>query len=349
MRIALVCPYSLDVPGGVGTHVLGEASWLAGQGHEVIVIAPGRPAGTIPGAGLAVHRLGGAVPFTFNGSVAHLAVLPGQARRARRALAGADVVHVHEPLTPGIAFAAARAASSLVVTHHASFTPPPVVATWLRRRSAALGNRTSIAVSPSAARTASIVTGIAPEVIPNAIQIPAGELGDRHRTPGQVLFLGRARDKRKGFASFCSIAQDLGSGFTTVAAGPGTQRAPQPVRGLGEITAAQRSELLTTSDILVAPNLGGESFGLVLAEAMAAGCGVVASDIPGFRQTLATAHDGCAQLFEPGDVLHASARIRSMSVRGVDRRAARQHAGQWSWDVVGPRLLEVLQHAGTGT
>ena len=105
LNVAMVCPYSLDQPGGVATHVLGLAAWLRGRGHRVVVVAPG-----LGPSSDEVHLLGRAMSLPFNGSVAHLGVLPDQAVKARAALDGADLVHVHEPLTPGVAYAAARAA-----------------------------------------------------------------------------------------------------------------------------------------------------------------------------------------------------------------------------------------------
>ncbi|MFD0867391.1 glycosyltransferase, partial [Tessaracoccus lubricantis] len=165
--IALVCPYSLDRPGGVATHVLGLASWLRDRGHDAFVVAPGTG---VPGDG--TQLVGPAVGVPFNGSVAQLAVLPAQARRTLTAIADADVVHVHEPLTPGIAFAAARAARGrLVVTHHAHFRPGLFTAP-LRLRASLLPLRTSIAVSEAACRTAVAVTGLVPAVIPNAVAVP---------------------------------------------------------------------------------------------------------------------------------------------------------------------------------
>ena len=118
MKIGIVCPYSFDQPGGVGTHVRGLAHWLRSQGHGVLVVAPGTGASK-PGEML----VGDSVPMQFNGSTAHLALAPAQVRRAIAALREADVVHVHEPLTPGLGFAAARASRPLVVTHHAQFAP----------------------------------------------------------------------------------------------------------------------------------------------------------------------------------------------------------------------------------
>ena len=169
MRIALVTPYSLDVPGGVGTHVLGLARWLRDQGHDAFVVAPGE---RVVDAGVPVRLLGRATPLPFNGSTARLALSLSQARAARAAVATADVVHVHEPLTPGAAFAAARGGRPLVVTHHAAFAVG-ALGPVLRARAALLPrDRVSLAVSEAAAATARAATGVTPEVVPNAIELP---------------------------------------------------------------------------------------------------------------------------------------------------------------------------------
>lgn len=349
MRVAVVCPYSLDVPGGVGTHALGEAGWLARQGIDVTLIAPGtRPVEASDA--VRVELVGRAVPLPFNGSIARLAVAPAQARHARRLAAEADAVHVHEPLTPGIAHAVATRAANLVVTHHASFDVPPVLGAVLRRRARSLGPRRSLAVSEAARTTARAVTDQHVQVVPNAITMPPSPGtpdGWRGGRRPRVAFLGRADDLRKGFPDFMAIAADLADQADCVAVGPGTGEAPAPVSGHGVLSDAERLEFLQHCDVLVAPNRMGESFGLVLAEGLAAGCAVAASDLPGFNETIADAVGaGLAATFPAGDVPRAAAAVRSLLARGVDPAAAHDHARRWSWDHVGPSLLAALRLAG---
>lgn len=340
LSVALVCPYSLDVPGGVGTHVLGLARWLAGRGHAPIVIAPG----TAPAAGVegvTVELLGSSTPLRFNGSVANLALSPAQSRRAVALAAAADVVHVHEPLTPGIAFAAARAARALVVTHHASYRPHGPLRGALRLRAAGLGSRVSIAVSEAAAGTARAVTGVAPTVVPNAITLPpppAPRTGWRGGSRARVGFLGRLDEPRKGFGVFRDLARRCAAGgfeAEFVAAGPGAAEAG-PVRRVGGLSDTERSEFLAGLDVLVAPNLRGESFGLVIVEALAAGADVVVSDLPGFTDVLARADVGAT--FETGSAAAAERVLRDRLRRPLDPLAAHAAASQWGWERVGPML-----------
>lgn len=348
MHVAIVCPYSLDVPGGVGTHALGEAGWLAGQGLEVTLIAPGTRPVPVP-AGVRLELVGRALPLRFNGSTARLAVTPVQAREARGLAERADVVHVHEPLTPGIAHAVAVQATSLVVTHHASFGVPLPLAALLRLRARRLGPRHSLAVSDAARATARAATGRVPRLLPNAITMPPPPRspdGWRGGALPQVAFLGRADDPRKGFSDFVAIAARLGEAARCVAVGPGTRPAPAPVEGHGVLSDAQRLQVLHHTDVLVAPNRMGESFGMVLAEGLAAGCAVVATDLPGFRETLADAvAEKLAATFPVADVERAADAVRSLLDHGTDPREAHQHARRWSWEQVGPVLLTMLRDA----
>ncbi|GAB3821625.1 glycosyltransferase family 4 protein [Tessaracoccus terricola] len=341
LRIALVCPYSLDVPGGVGTHVLGLARWLARQGHAPTVIAPGaRDVEAAPGVRL--ELLGPTVGLRFNGSVANLALRPAQARRAVALARDAELVHVHEPLTPGVAFAAARAAGALVVTHHASYRIARPVAAALRIRAGRLGPRESLAVSAEAARTALAVTGVEPRVVPNALTLPpvpparAGWLGGARPRVG---FLGRTDEPRKGFAVFTRLARDAraaGIEAEFVAAGPGRAE-PGPVDRLGSLDEQERARYLAGLDVLVAPNTTGESFGMVLVEALAAGCDVVASDLPAFTDLLAEA--GVGATFATGSATAALAALRTRLARPVDPVRAHLAASRWSWERVGPEVV----------
>ena len=378
MRVALVTPYSLDVPGGVGTHVLGLARWLRDQGHDPFVVAPGERA---VDAGVPVRLLGRATPFSFNGSTARLAVSPHQARAARAAVATADVVHVHEPLTPGAAFAAARSGRPLVVTHHAAFQVG-ALGPVLRARAALLPrDRVSLAVSEAAAATARAATGVTPEVVPNAIELPdlstrAASLRSSRVAQGaegapsasasrlaqgaegapsasalraaqgaglsrpMVLFLGRD-EPRKGFPVFAALARS-GVDAEFVAVGPTT---PTPdVSVLGAVSDAERTRLLSAATVLVAPNLAGESFGLVLVEALVHGAAVLASDLPAFRAVVDD--PAVVRFFPPGDAAAGSAALRSLLAAPPDPTQARTAAAPYGWDVVGPRLLDAYARAG---
>lgn len=333
MRIALVCPYSLDTPGGVARHVTGLAGWLREQGQRALVIAPGtgRPA---PDTLL----LGRATPLAFNGSVAQLALSPAQTRRAVAALAGADIVHVHEPLTPGLAYATARAGRGrLVVTHHAHFEPGRF-APVLRVRASALPRRTSVAVSNAAAATARAVTGVEPLIIPNAIAMP-DPVSVAARRRMQVAFVGRLDEPRKGYSTFCALADEFPE-VDFVAAGPGRTGHPR-IKELGQVSDATLSEVLAASAVLVAPNLYGESFGMVLVEALAHGCSVVASSLPAFRDVVDD--DRLVTWFDPHDTPGAIAALRMALSKPPVRGLARETARAFTWDVVGPQVLAAYE------
>ncbi|MDF1488479.1 glycosyltransferase family 4 protein [Tessaracoccus caeni] len=339
MRIALVCPYNLDTPGGVATHVLGLARWLDGQGHRATVIAPG----TSAPSDIDVHLLGPTVDFRFNGSTAQLAISHRQRRAAADAVRDADVVHVHEPLTPGAAYAAARAARRLVVTHHASFPVPGLVRPLLRRRARVLGPRHSLAVSAAAARTAREATGLEPAVLPNAVWLPAAAEKPRAGRP-RVVFVGRRDDARKGYATFSALARS-GIDAEFIAIGPGGDPGPG-VRTLGVIDDDHLAEELGAAQVVVAPNLGGESFGMVLVEALAAGCALVASDLEAFRQVVGD--EPVAHWFPPGDPGAAVSALRRALEQPIDPQRARAVAERFSWDVVGPRVLDAYLAARRG-
>ncbi|WP_297742025.1 glycosyltransferase family 4 protein [uncultured Tessaracoccus sp.] len=335
MKIGIVCPYSFDQPGGVGTHVRGLAHWLRKQGHEVLVVAPGTGSPE-PGEVL----VGDSVPLRFNGSTAHLALTRAQARRAISVLREADVVHVHEPLTPGLAFAVARNCRPLVVTHHAKFAPGPL-ASVLRMRSAMIGPRVSIAVSDGAAATALAATGNRPEVIPNGIILP-----DETRKPSPslpvVLCIGRRDDARKGYRVFEAMAERMSHEARFVTLGPGRMSSPH-VAEYGTVTEVERDAWLHEASVLVAPNTFGESFGVILVEALSHGCGVVASDLPTFR---AVADDPrCTSWFPPGDVEAAVAALRQRLAMGSDASTARTLAARYTWERIGPRVVAAYEQA----
>lgn len=337
MTLALVVPYSLDQPGGVATHALGLARWLRREGHDATVIAPGTGNADI---GVPVIRLGGSVALPFNGSVAHLALGPRQARRVADAVRGFDVVHVHEPLTPGIGYAAARHAKSLVVTHHAAFAPSPLVAAALRRRAASLPRHVTLAVSDAAATLVSTITGAAPEVVPNAIAMPPAPAARPSGRP-VVAFLGRLGEPRKGYDTFVDIAGRVADA-DFVAIGPGG-RGAHGVQELGALSDAAVADWLSATSVLVAPNRFGESFGMVLIEALSHGAAVVASDLPAFRAV--ADRDDVAAFFPIGDAVTAATLVAQRLACPVDPAVAWGSVARFGWDLVGPRIVAAYRRA----
>lgn len=350
MHVALLCPYSMDAPGGVATHVLGLAAWLADQGHRASIIAPGTTPPVVR-EGIEVHLVGASRDFRFNGSVAQLALGRRARSNARRVASTADVVHVHEPLTPGIAFAVARSSRNLVTTHHASFAPGRVASRLLRLRAAAIHPLSSIAVSPEARRTAVSATGFDPEIIGNGVLLPPAppsRTGWRGGARPRIGFLGRLDEPRKGFAIFREVAQrapSMGLDAEFVALGPG-RVSPGPVRLLGAVSDSHRTGALQSVDVLIAPNLFGESFGLILVEALAAGCDVLASDLPGFVDVLVQA--GTGRTFPVGNVGAALGVLRDMLAEPSDPAVLHGSARPWSWELLGPRVHahHVAAHRG---
>jgi len=315
LRVALVCPYSLSRPGGVQGQVLGLARSLSRRGHEVTVCAPVDRSEDVP-TGVRFVDGGRSTSLRANGSVAPVALSPRSALRAAAAVRdlAPDVVHVHEPFAPGLPYAllAGRAPAPLVGTFHRS--GGSVFYTLLAPVTRPLARRLALrcAVSEAAAATATRALGGRFEVLYNGVEV------DRYRgvvpwsTDGPtVLFLGR-HEERKGLAVLLDAWRQVagegpggGPGPVLWVAGDGPAtaglRARHPesatVHWLGVLSEEEKERRLVAADVLAAPSLGGESFGLVLVEAMAARTVVVASDIDGYRQ----AAGGCAVLTPPGD------------------------------------------------
>lgn len=351
LRIALVCPYDWRRPGGVRTQVAGLATALRARGHSVDILAPGDPAGSSSGLIL----VGATTPVRANGSVAHVALVPGAWRRTRRALERGmyDIVHVHEPAVPLVARAAARCRSTPVVaTFHmysATALPYRLLGPVLRR--ALRGLSAGIAVSESARSCAARVYPVG-AVIPNGVQVSSERFPRRAPgTPRRILFVGR-HESRKGLDvlldAFWALPTDVHLDlvgverdelhFTTASVAPGR------IVAHGRVTDERRRALLRRADVLCAPSLGGESFGVVLAEAMAEGVPVVASAIPGYREVLGP---GCGRLVPPGDEpALAAALAQTLSdpfVRARVAASARRAVAPFAWERVCDRIEETYR------
>jgi phosphatidylinositol alpha-mannosyltransferase len=347
-RIGLVCPYSLDVPGGVQNHVLGLAGALSAAGHEVSVLAPGEA----PGDHDADHvvSLGRTVPLRYKGSVGRVAFGPATATRVARWLDAGDfdVLHVHEPLTPSASLLAVRAADvPVVATFHTAQDRPRVLATsagllrpWLGRIDA------HIAVSDTAARTVRRYLPVQPQVIPNGLDV-GGYDGPRRRDGRTMLFLGRTDEPRKGLHTLLSawpgIRARVPEARLLVAGpgrgGPASRDLPAGVELLGQLDEADKRCVLRNADLLVAPNTHGESFGLVLVEAMAAGTPVLARDLPAFRDVLGGGRYG--DLYDSDLVERAAFLLNHPSYRERAAAEARGAAQRYDWSQVVPEVLEV--------
>jgi phosphatidylinositol alpha-mannosyltransferase len=344
LRVAMVCPYSLARPGGVQGQARGLARALRAQGHAVVVLAPDdRPeAGRGDPDTIAVGR---SVGVRANGSVAPVCLSPVAAWRTRRLLAagGFDVVHLHEPFAPLVGYGCLLGPpAALVATFHRAGASPGYQA--LRPLAQRVAGRLDVtcAVSDAARQTAEAALGIKSEVLFNGIELDrfSGSTTSGHT----VLFVGR-HEERKGLAILLNAfeAVDEPAELWVAGDGPETEalrrRFPDSARRrwLGILSDAALADRLARADVLCAPSLGGESFGVVLLEAMAARCAVVASDLPGY----AAAAAGHAELVAPGDA-GALARGLRTALRGAaggsERSsptalaAAAAHAAQWSME-----------------
>jgi phosphatidyl-myo-inositol alpha-mannosyltransferase len=324
VRIGLVCPYSLDVPGGVQNHVQELAAALAGRGHHVGVLAPGDRATVRPAH---VETVGRAVPTRFNGAVGRVAFGPRVLAQTRRWLRAGnyDVVHVHEPEAPSVSLLALWASSTTVVAtfHTANAGSLLLSAAGIALRPSLEKLSARVAVSEVAHDTLVQHLGGNAVVISNGIDcgyFGAASPRAEWTSPGPtIVFLGRTEEPRKGLgvllAAFPQVLATYPAARLLIA-GHGNAAAvramPADARGrvevLGQLSDADRASLLASATVFVAPQVGGESFGVVLAEAMAAGAPIVASALPAFRAVLDGGRLG--ELFPVGD---AGAAARSIS------------------------------------
>jgi phosphatidylinositol alpha-mannosyltransferase len=357
MRVGLVCPYSLDVPGGVQNHVVDLAETLLDAGHQVSVLAPADTRADLPPY---VVPAGRAVPVPYNGSVARVAFGPGAAARTRRWLRdGAfDLLHVHEPTTPSLSLIALAASATPVVATFHTATPRSramaAASSVLRPALDKIGGR--IAVSETARLTVAQHLGKDAVVIPNGIFVArfAGLRPTGRASPADPLlvFLGRFQEERKGLHVLLPAFErlvDTHPGARLIVAGRGD---PDAVIGdlgaasrdrvtfTGAIDDADRSRLLAAADVFVAPNTGGESFGMILLEAMAAGAPVVASDLSSFRAVCADGRFGRHfRTGSSGDLAMALRDTLNDPLTAQRAAAAAAAAERYDWSTVGRQVV----------
>jgi phosphatidylinositol alpha-mannosyltransferase len=371
LRIGMVCPYSWDIPGGVQAHVRDLTEALLAMGHHVSVLAPGEE--DSPDLPAYVVAAGKAVPIPYNGSVARLQFGLVSAARVRRWLRDGefDVVHVHEPAPPSL--------SLLTLILHNG----PIVATFhaAANRSRILGMSDAvlqpfleklagrIAVSDAARKMIVEHLDVDAVVIPNGVAVAhfadAAPLPGYPRPGGTVGFVGRYDEPRKGMDVLIAALDLLAPnrpGLRLVLAGRGDAeqfhaRLPRTLADRvdlrGQVSEADKARLLRSIDVYCAPNIGRESFGIILLEAMAAGAPVVASDLEAFRQVLSTPDGLAGVLFETG-----SARALAHELEGVlddpgaraEFRARSERAVlPYDWAVVARQVVRVYDLALGGT
>lgn len=364
MRIGIVCPYAWDVPGGVQVHVRDLAETLIARGHEVSVLTPVDDPDTLP----PYAQDGGrprAVPY--NGSVARLTFGVRATQRVRRWIREGDfdVVHVHEPLAPSLSALACWAARGpIVATVHSSITRSRALVTGYYLAQTVLEKISAmIAVSEHARRTLVDHVGGDAVLIPNGVRIDRFEDVEPMESWGRptVVFLGRIDEPRKGLgvllAALPEVLQRMPD-LLVLVVGPGDQGEAMAgadhlsgaVRFLGRLSDEDKAAALRSADAFVAPHTGGESFGIVLLEAMASGTPVVASDLDAFARVL----DGgdCGVTFPVGDsAALASALVGLLADADLRRDLAargRERVVIYDWRTVVDDVLHVYESVTAG-
>ena len=357
MRIGLVSPYSLSVPGGVQGQVMGLARSLRSQGHEARVLGPcdGPPPASF------VTPLGNSIPTAANGSMAPLAPDPSAALRTMRALRDEafDVLHLHEPCVPGPTMTAllTRAAPTVGTFHaageSASYRYLNPLVRWLAGRI-----DVRCAVSADAEAFARHYLGGEYELLWNGIEIDRfSRAAPAPCTVPTVFFCGR-HEPRKGLAVLLDALAALPPEVRVWVASDGPQTAELQARHtgdpriewLGRVSDPEKVARLRGATVFCAPSLGGESFGVVLLEAMAAGTPIVASDLAGYRNV--ATHGVNALLTPPGDPLALAGAIRRVLTEPglasslVD--AGAQRAAEFSMDELARRYVTLYRTAMHG-
>jgi phosphatidyl-myo-inositol alpha-mannosyltransferase len=368
VKIALVCPYDWSKPGGVKAHVENLAGAMHDR-HEVRIFAPA--SGSVPAAARApqIVDLGRPVPVRFNRSVAPVALSPLAARRTVEALRAFEphVVHVHEPFVPAVSAAAATWGPKPVIGTFHSWSDHDRAYRSIRRpaRRVALNLDARVAVSPAAQQYAggalAVPLGMF-RVIPNGVNAaaftdaePLKHLVDPARP--LVLFVGRL-EPRKGLEvlvrAFLRLrARRPDVRLCVVGEGPERERCqrmiPPSIRPdvlfVGSVSQDELPRYHASADVFASPATGGESFGIVLLEAMAAGLPVVASDIPGYRTVVKEGRQG--RLVPPSDAFVLADALDALLANDKLRRAmaaeGRQTAQRYAWPVVAAEI-ESLYH-----
>jgi len=362
LRIGIVCPYSWDVPGGVQNHIRDLAEFLINNGHYVEVLAPATESEDLPEY---VVSAGRAVSIPYNGAVARVLFGVVANSRVRTWIndGNFDLLHLHEPAIPSLSLLACWAAEGAMVgTFHAAakyqkaiVAIGPILEPVIEKLSA------RIAVSESARLT------LTAHLETDAIVIPNGIYADNYRDgsprsewQGNTIgFLGRFEEDRKGLPVLLDALPIISRFIPDVRvliAGPGDSEEvlenvnPQlrnRVEFLGKISEEDKADFLASVSLYIAPNTGGESFGIILAEAMAGGAAVVASDIPAFVDVLGNGEFGALFESENSESLAKVVidLLRDKNKREELAKSGAVHAQRFDWSQVGEQIFEVYELA----
>ncbi len=366
LRIGLVCPYGWDTPGGVQSHVRDLAEYLISKGHYVSVLAPVINEENVPEY---VISAGKPIAIPYNGAVARVLFGPIAFARVRQWISNGnfDLLHLHEPAIPSISLLACWAAEGpMVGTFHAAakrqkaiFAIGPILEPVIEKLTA------RIAVSEAARET------LTEHLETDAVVIPNGIYADRYRdgeiqakwSGNTIGFIGRFEEPRKGLSVLLDalpIIARFAPDVRVLVAGPGDEKEvsdnidPQlrhRFEFLGRISEKEKADFLSSVAIYVAPNTGGESFGIILAEALAGGATVLASDIPAFDSLLG--HGQFGALFEsenPQDLAKVAIDLlRDDEKRCELSRKGKDYAQRFDWDVVAEDIYSIYEMALVGS
>ena len=366
LKIGIVCPYSWDTPGGVQNHIRDLAEFLIASGHNVSVLAPAIDESKLPDY---VVNAGKPISIPYNGAVARVLFGPVAFARVRQWISQGDfdLLHLHEPAIPSISLLACWAADGpMVGTFHAAakrqkiiFAIGPILEPAIEKLSA------RIAVSEAARLTLTDHLDTDAVIIPNGIYANRYTEGKRiEKWSGNTIgFIGRFEEPRKGLSVLVDalpVISRFAPDVKILVAGPGDpakvmenidpQLRPR-FEFLGKITEDEKADFMSSVAVYVAPNTGGESFGIILAEALAGGACVVASDIPAFDDLLG--HGEFGALFESEsatelakvviDLLRDDEKRKELSSRGKKR------AKLFDWTVVAEQIYSVYEMSIVGS
>ena len=364
LNIGIVCPYGWDAPGGVQAHIADLRSYLVAKGHHVSVLAPTGDEESLPDW---VVSAGKPLSIPYNGAVARVLFGPVAFAKVKQWISenDFDLLHLHEPAIPSISLLACWAAEGpMVGTFHASakkqkasFAIVPILEPVIEKLSA------RIAVSEAARETLMAHLETDAVVIPNGIyaQKMIGKV--RPEWSGETLgFMGRFTEPRKGLKVLIDalpIISRFMPNVRVLVAGPGNPDEflndidPQlrsRIEFLGKLTEEEKADFMSSVGAYVGPNTGGESFGIILAEALAGGAAVVASDIPAFAAVLDNGKYG--KLFKSEDATDLAKVIidllRDREARDLMAKSGQTYAQKFDWDVVAENIFEVYEMAIVG-
>lgn len=362
MKIGIVCPYAWDIPGGVSAHVHDLAISLIKLGHQVSVLAPAESDENLPDF---VVSTGAPRAVKYNGSIARLSFGPVTARKVSKWIAEGefDVIHVHEPLAPSLSVLAIWAAKGpIVATWHSSMDRSRMILSLAKLAQTAMEKITArIAVSEAARTTLVQHVGGDAVIIPNGVDTSA--FIDAHPKPGwpgagkSLVFLGRVDEPRKGLEVLLKALPEIRVAFPELrllVAGPGDDKEilsdlseadKKAVTVLGMIDAEEKADVFASGNIYIAPNTGGESFGIVLLEAMASGTPVVASDLVAFQRVLNFGKAGRTFRNEDsGDLAKVVINLLSDDAELAKlKQAGLARAAEFDWALVANKVLAVYE------